>query len=641
MEAKIFEVLKATVPFNLLSDHVLLELAETLEIKKYPKGSYVLRQGKLGHPVLFIIVHGMAEVLLIDDRNQETIIGIRHLHDFFGITSVLTHKSYAASVRAMEDLTCVLLPGETLESLMVSHPPFSGHFTGILSERLRLLYKEVIAQQSYEAHTTTESPLLRKRVSEIMTRAPITCHYSTPVAEVARIMTDHRVSSVVVVDDKNYPIGLVGEEDLVHKVLIRPSWQTENLVAGFVMEEKVIKLRMDAFYNQALLAVIKHQVKHMVVMDEDRLVGILTLRDLVNTRSTGSLWVTDKIETAKNLDHLVQIGQEVDDLLNVLVGERASVPELFEIITEMHDRLTCRVIEFCELEMIQKGYGPPPVDYCWVNMGSAGRKEQTLRTDQDNAIIYADGDPDHKNYFHALATRIVEELIRAGFAPCKGEVMASYGKWCRSLSQWKQIISRWMNREDMDSVRMLTILLDFRPVYGSRYLSQELWDHSFEAFQSSSGLSHYMTEDELMRPVPLSIMGGFLTEKKGSHKNEINLKIVSRHIVNCFRVFAIMKRVTETSTLVRISRIVHEGVISREEGDMIQEAFETLMILQIRENVNKVKQGREADNYINPYRLNKTEQLLLKGAFSAISQLQKITREHFTDYARRVLAPGA
>ena len=143
-----------------------------------------------------------------------------------------------------------------------------------------------------------------------------------------------------------------------------------------------------------------------------------------------------------------------------------------------------------------------------------------------------------------------------------------------------------------------------------------------------------------MKPVPLTIMGGFITEKRGAHKNEINLKVVSRHIVNCFRVFAIMKRVTETSTLVRISRIVHEGIISREEGDMIQEAFETLMILQIRENLNKVKQGREADNYINPYRLNRTEQLLLKGAFSAISQLQKITREHFTDYARRVLAPG-
>jgi CBS domain-containing protein len=640
MEMPVFEVLKATVPFNLLNDDILLELSETLEVNGYSKGSYVLRQGKLGPPILFIIIRGVAEVILTDDRNQETSIGIRRSHDFFGITSVLTHKSYPASVRAVEDLTCILLPGKKLEELIISHPTFSGHFTELLSERIRLLYKEVITQHSYEVRSTTESPLLRKRVSDIMTRSPITCHYRTPVVEVASIMKDHLVSSVVVVDDKDYPIGLVGEEDLVHKVLARPSWQTENLVAGFVMGEKLIKLRMEAFYNQALLAVIKHQVKHMVVMDEDKMVGILTLRDLVNTRSAGSLWVTDKIEAAKNLDHLVQIGQEVDYLLNALVAERASVPELFEIITEMHDRLTCRIIELCELDMMKMGYGPPPVDYCWIEMGSAGRKEQTLRTDQDNAIIYAEGDRDHRDYFHVMASRIVEELIHAGFAPCKGDVMASNSKWCHPLNQWKQIINRWMNREDFDSVRMLTILLDFRPVYGSRYLSQELWNHIFEVFQSASGLSHYMTEDELVKPVPLTIMGGFITEKKVPHKNEINLKVVSRHIVNCFRVFAIMKKVTETSTLARISHVVRAGIISREDGDMIQEAFETLMMLQIRENLNKVKQGLGADNYINPYRLNKTEQLLLRGAFSSIYRLQKITREHFTDYARRVLAPG-
>ena len=640
MEINSFEVLKETVPFNLLGDDSLLELAGNLEVKRYPKGSHVLKQGKLGPPVLFVIARGKAEVFLTDDRNQETSISFRHAHDFFGITSVLTHKPYPASVRAVEDLTCLLLPGKKLEALMISHPPFSGHFTALLSERIRLLYKEVITQQSYEARTITESPLLRKRVGEIMTRSPITCHYSTPVADVALIMKNQRVSSIIVVDDKDYPIGLVGEDDLVHKVLTRSSWQTKNLTAGMVMEEKLIKLQVGAFYNQALLAVIKYQVKHMVVMDEEKLVGILTLRDLVNTRSTGSLWVTDKIETAKDLDHLAQIGQEVDDLLNALVAERASVPELFEIITEMHERLTCRIIELCEQEMVQKGYGAPPVEYCWINMGSAGRKEQTLRTDQDNAIIYADGDHDQGNYFHVLASRVVEELVRAGFAPCKGDVMASNPRWCHSLSGWKNVIDRWVGRDELDSVRMLTIFLDLRCVYGSRTLSRELWDFIFEGLQEPLGLTHYLTEDEIFKRVPLSMLGGFVTEKKGPHKNEINLKYVCRHIINCFRVFAVKHKITETSTLGRISRIVQKEILTPEDGDVMKEAFETLMMLEIRGNISKIKQGLEADNYVNPYRLNKTEQLLLKGAFSAILHLQKLTGEHFTDHARRALASG-
>jgi CBS domain-containing protein len=640
MEINSFEVLKAAVPFNLLGNDVLLELAGSLEVKSYPKGSYVLKQGKLGLPVLFIIARGVAEVILTDDRNQETSISFRHAHDFFGITSVLTHKSYPASVRAVEDLTCILLPGENLEALMISHPTFSGRFTALLSERIRLLYKEVITQHSYESRNATESPLLRKRVNEIMTRSPITCHYSTPVSDVALIMKNQRVSSIIVIDDKDYPIGLVGEEALVHKVLTRSSWQTANLTAGMVMDEKLIKLQMEAFYNQALLAVIKYQVKHMVIMDGEKLVGILTLRDLINTRSTGSLWVSDKIETANDLDHLTQIGREVDDLLNALVAERASVPELFEIITEMHDRLTCRIIELCEQEMVQNGYGAPPVEYCWINMGSAGRKEQTLRTDQDNAIIYADGDDDHGDYFHILAARVVEELILAGFSSCKGDVMASNPRWCHSLGEWKKVIDRWVGREELDSVRMLTIFLDLRCVYGSHTLSRDLWEFIFEGLREPLGLTHYLAEDEIFKRVPLSMMGGFVTEKKGPHKNEINLKYVCRHIINCFRVFAVRHRITETSTLGRISRIVQKDILSREDGDVMKEAFETLMMLEIRGNLNKVKEGREADNYVNPNRLNKTEQLLLKGAFSAILHLQKITGGHFTDHARRVMASG-
>jgi len=640
MEINSFEVLKATVPFNLLGDDVLLELVGNLEVRSYPKGAYVLKQGKLGLPVLFIIAHGGVEVVLTNERNQETSISLRHAHDFFGMTSVLTHKSYPASVRAVEDLTCILVPGETLETLMISHPPFSGHFTSLLSERIRLLYKEVITQHSYKTHSTTESPLLRKRVSEIMTRSPITCHYSTPVVDVALIMKNHRVSSVIVVDDKNYPIGLVSEATLVHKVLTRSSWHTANLTAGMVMDEKLIKLQLGAFYNQALLAVIKYQIKQMVVMDEEKLAGILTLRDLVNTRSTGSLWVADKIETAQDLDQLTQIGREVDDLLNALVAERASVPELFEIITEMHDSLTCRVIELCEQEMVQKGYGPPPVEYCWINMGSAGRKEQTLRTDQDNAIIYADDDDDHGEYFHILASRVVEELVRAGFAPCNGDVMASNRKWCHSLRGWENVINLWIGRDEPDSVRMLTIFLDFRRVYGSNILAVQLWDFIFKGMDDPLGLTHYLTEDEIFKPVPVSMLGGFVTKKKGPHKNEINIKYVCRHIINCLRVFAIRHGITETSTLGRISRIVQKEILSQEDGNMIREAFETLMTLEIRENINKNRQGLKADHYVNPYRLNNTEQLLLKGAFSTILKLQKITSEHFTDHARRVLASG-
>ncbi|MCL6446640.1 MAG: CBS domain-containing protein [Armatimonadetes bacterium] len=637
MEVNVKEVLKASVPFSSLDEATVAELAGHVEVKTYPRGAYVFRQGQKSLQVLFLIASGLGEVTLTDDRGQETVVSYRRQHDFFGETALLTDKSYGGSVRAAEDLTCLLVPREKIEELIASHPEFAGFFTALLSERLRLLYEETVAQQSYEAYSTTESPLLRKRVSEIMTPSPVTCRLQTPVTSVARLMADYRISSVIVVDDAGYPVGLITEKDLVHKVVTRPSWQAENLSADLVMDEKLVRVQIDDFYNQALLAVVKHQVKHLVVMDGDKLAGILTLRDLIKTRSTGSLWVTDKIETAKNLDDLAKIGQEVDNFLNYLVAERASVPELFEIITEMHDRLTCRVIELCEQEMIKKGYGPPPGEYCWVNMGSAGRKEQSLRTDQDNAIIYAAGDPAGARYFQTLGARIAEELVRAGFAWCKGGVMASNPQWCRSLTQWKEVVTSWVVRAEPEDIRLLTILLDFRPVYGAKNLGQELWQHIFHVFQKPVKASHFLTEEEVRTRVPLTFFGGFATEKTGPHKNEINLKTACRHIINCVRVFAVRNEIEEPSTLGRLARITKREIISKEDGEFVQNAFETLMMLRIRENLKKVRQGKEADNYINPYQLNKTEQSLLKDAFAAILRLQKLTSNHFTDYWLRYL----
>jgi len=636
MELDILQVLKSCAPFNSLDDDFLSRLAKNVEVKKYQRGVYVFRQGQKSLQILFLIACGRGEVTITDARGQETVVSTRGQYDFFGETALLTDKTYGGSLRAAEDLTCLLVPREKIEEIIVSHPAFSSYFTTLLADRLHRLYEESLAQQSYEAYSTVESPLLRKRISELMTRFPVTCQAHDSVTEVASLLAKSRISSVVVING-GHPVGLITEKDLVRKVLTRSSWQVEHLTADLIMDEKLVKLKPDDFYHQALLAVVKHQVKHILVLDGENLVGILSLGDLIKTRSTGSLWVTDKLESAKNLDELAKNGKEVDNLLNALVAERASVPELFEIVSAMHDRLTCRIIELCQQDMIGEGYGPPPVEFCWFNMGSAGRKEQTLRTDQDNGIIYADCDPDTAKYFTVLGNRVVEELVRAGFEWCKGGTMASNPLWCRSLSQWKEAVSVWITRADPEDTRMLSILLDFRPVYGAREMAQVLWREIFEVFKKPVKASHFLAEEEVQVRVPITIFGGFITEKSGPNRNEINLKAVCRHIINCVRIFAVKNDISEPSTLGRLSQMVKSHVLPQEDAEFVQNAYEILMMIRIRENLKKVKQGKSADNYINPHSLSKIEQSLLKNALSAITRLQKITSSNFTNRWQRYL----
>lgn len=476
-----------------------------------------------------------------------------------------------------------------------------------------------------------ESPLLRKRVSQLMTRSPVTCRPQEPVSRVAFLMAQNSISSVIVVDDGGRPVGMATEKDLVHKVLAIASHQVEDLAIELVMDNRLVYIRENDFYNQALLKMVKHQVKHLVVVDGEKLAGILTIRDLIKTRSAGSLWVADKIETANNLEELARIGQEVGSFLNALVAERATAPELFEIITELHDRLTCRVIEFCLDRMLEEGHGGPPVEYCFINMGSAGRKEQTLRTDQDNAIIYADCSPDKGRYFQLLGGMVVEELVRAGFDWCRGGTMASNPQWCRSLSQWKNAVEEWAHRADPGDTRALSELLDFRGIHGSLDLSRRLWDHVFAVFQKPVRATHYLAE-ELQARVPLNIFGGFATEKAGPRKNEINLKAICRHITSCVRLYAVNSGIAQTSTLDRLDGIREKGILPAEDVEFVKNSFEFLMMLRIRENLKKVSQGREADNYINPYRLSRFEQSLIKNAFSAITRLQKLTGSRFKYY---------
>lgn len=640
MSTDMVKVLKSVTPFNSLTLDVLNELVPRLKVQTYPPGTYVFRQGDPSHQCLFIISQGSAEVVISNEKGIESVVGFRQRFDFFGETVVLTDRTYPASVRAKDRLTCYLLPRHELEKLISSHSDFAGFFSQILSERMRVLYEEIVAEQSFEAYSSVDTPLFSKRVSEIMSTPVITCHPRQTVKSAIDIMLKRNISSLVVADEQQRPLGMITEKGMIKNIMTGRITSIEKHTVEEIMDRNLVTIGPNAFFNQALLSVIKHQVKHLIVVDRNKLVGIVTLMDLVKARNTGTLLLTDEIDGKETLDELVVIGQQVDNILNALVAEKATVPEIMEIMTELHDRLTRRVIEICEDEMVREGRGKPPVEYAWFHMGSAGRCEQTLRTDQDNAIVYEDPEQDRAravaDYFHDLAQKIVDGLERCGFAKCKGGVMASNPQWCRSLTGWRDTVSEWMQKALPENVRALTIFLDFRYIYGSNNLVNKLYDVIADYEQNSDAtaiISHLLTQDDIKFKVPLTLLGGFVTHRSGPHRGEINLKNAAAiHIVNCIRVFAIKYNVRATSTFDRIRILNEQKALPPDDAELVSAAYETLMMFRIRENVKKVKQGREPDNYINPHRLSKREQDLLKDAFTAITRLQKLTSNRFSIY---------
>lgn len=636
MPKNVREVLDTVPPFNLLPPEVLDALEPKTSIRSYPHGSYVFRQGDESLNTLFLIVRGSAEVVAFNDMGDEAVVGFRGSEDFFGETG-LNGGQYSASIRAKEEMTCLLIPGEEVEQLIGRHSDFAGYLTEILVERMRSLYDEIIHEQSFDAYSKVETPLFRKRISDIMSTPVVTCLRSDSIVEVANLMKNRNISGVIVVDGENRPVGFITNADLVHKILARSVTDYLKTNVGAVMNPNIVAIPSEAFFAEALMAVSKYQTKHLAVTSRGKLVGIVTVADLVKTRSTGTLTLIHDIESQGDIEGLTRIGSEIDNLLNALVAEKAPVPEILMIISEFHERLTRKVVELCEKEMVNRGYGEPPVEYCWVNTGSAGRQEQTLRTDQDNLIIFRDPENEKtestREYFLKLAILINEALDRCGFAKCPGNVMASNPQWCMSLYEWEKTVENWveMVAKDPQAIRMLTILLDFRPVYGEKKLADSLWKKTVKIYGKSPAVSHFLTQDDLSARVPVTMWGGFITEKSGAHKDEISLKTSAAvHIVNIIRIFALKNGIAETNTFKRIAELRKRGGLKADEADFVEAAYETLMMFRIRENLKKVKSGEKADNYINPGHLSKQEREILKGAFTAVSRLQKMTSSTFT-----------
>lgn len=636
MPKDVREVFNTVPPFNLLPPDVLDVLETRVSMKTYPPGSYVFRQGEKSLNTLFLIVRGSSEVVAFNDKGDETVVSFRGVEEFFGETG-LTGEEYSAAVRAKEELTCLLIPGEEVERLIGKHSDFAGYLTEQLVERMRSLYDEIIHEQSFDAYSKVETPLFRKRISDIMSTPVITCATGDTVVEVANLMKKNNISAVIVVDAESRPVGIITNSDLVHGILARSVTDYLDTTAGMIMKPDVVCIPSEAFFAEALMAVSKYQTKQLAVTRRGKLVGIVTVADLIKTRSTGTLTLIHDIESQRDIEGLARIGAEIDNLLNALVAEKAPVPEILMIISEFHDRLTRKVIQLCEEEMEGRGFGPPPVEYCWVNTGSAGRQEQTSRTDQDNFIVFRDHSKKNtesvREYFLKLALLVNEALDRCGFAKCPGNVMASNPQWCRSLDEWEKTVGNWVETvsKDPQSIRQLTIMLDFRGVYGDKILIDSLWKRVLKIYGNSPAVSHYLTQDDLSARVPVTMWGGFVTEKSGPHRDEINLKnSASVHIVNCLRIFAMKNGITETNTFKRLLELRRKGGLKSDEADFAEAAYETLMMFRIRENLKNVKRGEKADNYINPSQLSRQEREILKDAFTAVSRLQKLTGTTFT-----------
>jgi CBS domain-containing protein len=465
-------------------------------------------------------------------------------------------------------------------------------------------------------------------VGVVATKEVVSAPEDTTIQEAAMIMAEHRVSSLVITDRNDLPVGIVTDRDLRDKVVARGRDVSED--ATGIMSTSLIRVDARDFCFEAVLKMIRYSIHHILVISEGVLTGVLTNHDLMMLQGTSPLSLTKDIESQQTVEGLVPVSKKINGIVGLLLHEGAKASNITRVITEINDRLVNKVLELTERKL-----GRPPVPYCWVVFGSEGRKEQTFKTDQDNAIVYADpATPEEaeaaKAYFGAFSRAAQESLMQCGFPRCPADFMASNPTWCQPLRTWKKYFSTWIAEPTPDAVLNSVTFFDFRPVYGEAGLAEELRDFLVGAVRDQKVFLGHLANMAVRNTPPIGFLQSFVVEKSGEHKDELNMKVKGiAPLVDIVRLFALEKGVRETSTLERIEKLRPVHTIMEEHADDFEHAFEFIMLLRIHHQYKQIRTGASPDNFLNPNTLSNLERRSLKDAFGLISTVQDLLIERY------------
>ena len=449
----------------------------------------------------------------------------------------------------------------------------------------------------------------------------LVCDGSLPIYQAAKLMKEGRSSSILVKNAAGEVAGIATDMALREQVVAEMMDYATPVIE--VMSTPLIFIEGSALIFEAVMLMEEKGVKHLVVKDEaGEIVSVLSNEDLLNVHRYSSAFLVNEINDATDTSGIVASHVRLPRIIKSLVDSGAHARNITRITSMISEAVLLKFIEFAIREM-----GEPPARFAFICLGSEGREEQTLATDQDNALIYEDVEEDRQeqvnSYFLKMSEKICAWLDQAGYVLCKGEVMAMNPRWCRPLSIWKEYFSTWITEAKPQDLLEVSIFFDFRCMYGEKRLVTELREHIGRRVENRDAFFYQLAQNALLFKLPLDFFGNISVESGGEHANTFNIKHVIALIVGYARLYAINFGLEETNTLQRLDRLRLRGFISKELHKDLTEGYNYLMQIRFMHQVKRLDQGLEPDNHIFLEELNYMEKNALKNIFGHVGALQK------------------
>jgi CBS domain-containing protein len=624
-------LLNKTPPFSFLDGSVLAKVAEEIVEEAYPKGQTIHHQSGPAPEHLSIIRSGAVKVFVRTNEGEEVLVDYRTSGEFFGLLSFACGVTARDTIVAVEDTSCGLITKETVLRLMKTNAQFSEFcFRTRLKRLADMTYREI--RDRTLLYGGGDKLLFTNILDDLATKEVITASEDISVQEAAEIMSDRNISSLVLLDASGFPSGMVTDRDLRNKVVARGRDITGRV--GDIMSVTVIKSEARDYCFEALLKMMRYRIHHLLVVDKGQMKGIITNHDLMMLQGRSPLSVAREIESQDTIDGLAPASQKIDKIVTLLIREGANAGHITRIMTEINDRLLKKVLEITETKL-----GPPPLGYCWIVFGSEGRKEQTFRTDQDNAIIYEDpkdNGAEAEEYFAEFGVQMRDALAKCGVPPCSADYMASNPLWRQPLAVWKKYFSDWVNSPTPEAILRSLIFFDFRPVHGNVLLAEQLRSFLVHEIKGSGFFLGHMAGTVLRNRPPLDFMGRVRGEKKGPHRGKFNSKVNGLcPIIDIARLSGLELGGYHTSTLARLAELRDRDSTAGDFSRELEQAFEFLMSLRLKHQFQQIQAGAEPDNFIDPRRLSNIERTLLKETFRLIVSAQDAMRKKYAAWSEQ------
>jgi CBS domain-containing protein len=568
---------------------------------------YILKNGR-------IIAEEQGEDERLSGNAWEIVPG-----ECFPIGALVENRPVRNVQRAEGDIVCLTMDKgsfETLRERSATFNDFCVHRLGGLADRAR---ERVQAQAVRNLGGDTS---LNIALRERPLRTPITCREDTPIREALEAMSKATVGSVVVTDEASRPVGIFTMKDLMNRVALRDV--PLSAAMGTVMTRDPVAAPATAFAFEAAMLMASHGIHHICVVEEDRLIGVVSERDRFSLQRVGLVNLTKSVGRAATVGDLARIAVDIHQLVAQMMAQGVKVGQITQMITLLNDQIVCRVLDILRAEHPDLD----GLDFAWIAFGSEGRQEQTLNTDQDNGILFNVPPGETADAVRARLLPFADTVNRAlheiGFTLCPAQIMARNPECCLTLAEWKGRFSRWIDGGTPEHLLKASIFFDFRPIWGPDGAVRELRGWLVEKAAPNTRFGRQMAENALRNTPPLGgLFRDFRLSGAGEQAHTIDLKINGVAIfIDAARIWALSRKVPATNTVERLDCVAARGGITENDLAVWTDAYDFIRMLRMRANQEQAAAGQPLSNRVAPENLNDLERRILKEAFREARRLQ-------------------